>query len=165
MSKLDKNNKEQQEVISHIQKSRGVKEEDKIINSHQEQTKKKVVKRNSVLYKLVIGNVITLMGRCDGIQEMKDGKQVIVEVKNRRKWFFYPVYEKVQIHAYMAMTGIHDCILVQNLHGVEKKDCHSFEKEFWNDIESKLVNYYEYFNKVCESEEEQDKLFPNKFVI
>ena len=144
VSTLDKNDKHQKEVLSHIYKSRGINEEEKIVNKHQKQTKHKVVHRNNILYKLTVGNV-TLMGRCDGIQEI-DGKKVIVEVKNRMKQFFNPIYEKVQIHAYMAMTEINDCVVIQHLHGEDKTDNYSFDSEFWAEIELKLINYYEYFN-------------------
>ena len=118
----------------------------------------KVTKRNTQLYKMNIGNVITLMGRCDGVQEVDD-ENVIIEVKNRQKWFFYPIYEKVQIHAYMAMTKINKCILIQRLHGVDKKDFHGFEMEFWEEIETRLIDLYEKFNIICTDSNEQDKLF------
>ena len=55
------------------------------------------------------------MGRCDGIQTLEDGTQTIVEVKNRQKYFFYPLYEKVQVHAYMALTGLNHCTFIQQL--------------------------------------------------
>jgi len=159
VNKFDKNDKTEKEVISFIYKSRGINEEDKIVDKHEKVSKKKVNKRNSQLYKYVVNNCITLMGRCDGIQKDDDDKNVIVEVKNRQKWFFFPIYEKIQINVYMMMTGIHKCTFIQRLHGVDKTDTYTFDSELWEDIESRLINTYNRMNVIYENEEEQDKLF------
>jgi hypothetical protein len=95
-------------------------------------------------------------GKVDGITE--DGK--LVEVKNRQYKLLnsVPVYEKIQIHAYMFITGIKECHLVQCFGDKTESKLIEFDDAFWDDVIKRLNVFVQELAKVIKNEENQDGL-------
>jgi len=154
-------------IKSYIHTEKGNKDEDKALNIYEKQIDQKIVERNTKFYKTLIefGNgsdnvdnvdSVYLGGRIDGITS--DG--TLVEVKNRQYRFFntVPIYEKVQVHAYMKLLNKSECNFVQNFRGKSKNEILLFDSEFWNEILDKLSAFVNFYTKLQNDESLQDKL-------
>jgi hypothetical protein len=97
-----------------------------------------------------------LGGKVDGITD--DG--TLVEVKNRQYKIFpiIPIYEKIQIHAYMFLTGISICRYIQSFKEQDVEQVHQFSHEFWKDIQEKCTDFVQLIDNLVTNEKMQDKL-------
>jgi len=99
----------------HINKKRGIKNEDKIIKEYSKKYNKKITDNNSKLYKIHLFDIekykIYICGKIDGIENDE-----LIEVKNRknRLFTFIPEYEQIQIQIYFKLTGLSTGKLIQN---------------------------------------------------
>lgn len=78
------------------------------------------IQKSRVCFKRSFGynNRHTIVGRVDGV--ICDENNVVtsvVEIKNRKDFFFTPGYDLDQLASYVFMTGAKDGLLVQQLHG------------------------------------------------
>ena len=78
-----------------------------------------ISRRNDEIYSMEVPvgkDVVILTGKVDGIIQ-EDGQPVLVETKSRRNRLFagIPVYEKVQMEAYMRMIGASKAIWNQRM--------------------------------------------------
>ena len=112
----NKDNSELKNYINgHINKKRGIKNEDKIIKEYSKKYNKKVTDNNSKLYKLHLFNIgkhkFSICGKIDGIENNE-----LIEVKNRknRLFTFIPEYEQIQMQIYFKLTGLSTGKLIQN---------------------------------------------------
>ena len=116
-------------------------------NLNKTQTKQNIVieKRNSQMYEkgLYIDPdrvfSIVIRGKCDG--EIKD--ECIVETKNRSKRLFHmiPDYEKVQLNAYMFLTGKEKSLHIECYNEEQNSTEYNFDKFMWDDCTEKIVNF------------------------
>ena len=141
-----------------VNKSRGTKNESKGIAKYEAQTRTKVHGNNSKFYMKNIGekeDPCWIGGRLDGIVGDK-----IIEVKSRRHRFFTWLvpYEKVQIQCYMRITGKHKCDLVQKFNGKIKTDTYTFDPEYWEEVREDILDFWDGFCEMLDSEKLQDKL-------
>ena len=106
-----------------------------------------VIQRNSKLYKKKLIESeefeVSLAGKVDGLTSNLD---CVVETKNRRNGLLnhIPEYERVQIHAYMWLTGVKKCLHIENYNTEKNEIVEHFDQEYWeNKIESvkKLFEY------------------------
>jgi hypothetical protein len=149
------------DISSYVRTERGKCQEGPSLDRYQASVGK-ISQRNGQYYKKTIPfgteatDVLQLGGRVDGITE--DGK--LVEMKNRqyRMFSFIPTYEKVQVHAYMFLTGILECHLVQSYKGKEVSSVVPFEESFWDDIVKLLRNFAKGMKALRSSESLQDQL-------
>ena len=95
-------------------------------------------------------------GKVDGITETGD----LVEVKNRqnRIFSFLPLYEKVQIHAYMFLTEVTTCRLVQSYDGQDKVNIYKFDQEFWGTVVEKCTKLVQSIGRIAKESDAQDRL-------
>ena len=149
------------DITSFVFTERGKNAEDSSLDRLETQLKQKIVQRNDKYFKTHVeygtdGKKIQLGGRVDGITE--DGG--LIEVKNRQRRFFseVPLYERVQVHAYMVLTGVSTCQLVQSFNGREKATVVPFDAEFWNTVLSRLRNFASRLEEVLHDERKQDDL-------
>jgi len=112
----NKDNSELKNYINgHINKNRGIKNEDKIIKEYSKKYNKKITNNNSKLYKIHLFDIekykIYICGKIDGIENNE-----LIEVKNRknRLFTFIPEYEQIQIQIYFKLTGLSTGKLIQN---------------------------------------------------
>ena len=137
------------EITSLIFTTRGSEKEEISLDKFQVDINKKVLLRNTNKYikEITYGDdkTVQLTGKVDGITE----DNVLVEMKNRQRKFFdkIPEYEKIQMHAYMAMTGIYmyvtegikECHYVQSFKDETRSEVLNFDNEFWRNIEEEIV--------------------------
>lgn len=88
----------------------------------------------------VNGMEIYVGGKHDGLTD--DGN--IVEIKNRMKGFLgIPIYDKVQIHAYMFIYETRHAILIENYLDETRQYEIEFDDIFWEQIKSNLMEFFD----------------------
>lgn len=81
-----------------------------------------------------LDNKYIIYGRTDGIDD-----DTIIETKNRKNRFLgVPLYEKVQIHAYMYITNKKKGKLLENFNGDQREHIVVFDSDFWEEVIQKL---------------------------
>ena len=125
-----------QYVNGFINKQRGVKNENKIIEKYENRNNTKITNNNSCLYKIKIfdieNNSIYICGKIDGIENNE-----LIEVKNRRNrlFTFIPEYEKIQTEIYFRLTNLTKGKLIQNYNDTQS----TFEININNDLWSSIL--------------------------
>ena len=145
-------------VQASVNKARGVAREPEALDLFERQTGASVRDRNDRFY---VGNMGTsvqpcwLGGRVDGVHGDR-----VVEVKCRRNRFFsfLPEYERVQIHAYMHLTGKRECELVQKFNGQIHTTVHAFDRDYWSGVCEEARTRWEHLTHVFADEQRQDRL-------
>lgn len=85
----------------------------------------------------VNGVDVFLGGRHDG---MVDGK--IVEIKTRQRRFLgTPLYELVQVHAYMHIYGTREALVVESYNGEEREHEVLFDDKLWSRVKTELAAF------------------------
>ena len=81
-----------------------------------------------------LGHKYIIYGRTDGLDD-----DAIIETKNRKNRFLgVPLYERVQIHAYMYITRKRKGKLLENFNGTQKEHIVVFDPDFWEEVMQKL---------------------------
>ena len=81
---------------------------------------------------------VFLGGKHDGM--MEDG--TLTEIKNRMNRFLgAPMYEKIQLHAYMRIFGTEKTLLVENYKGSIQEHPINFDFTLWETVISNLVEF------------------------
>ena len=123
----------------HINKKRGIKNEDKIIKDYSKKYNKKITDNNSKLYKTHLFDIdkykIFICGKIDGIENNE-----LIEVKNRknRLFTFIPEYEQIQIQIYFKLTGLSTGKLIQNHNEEQSILPINQDNNIWNTIIEEL---------------------------
>lgn len=137
-----KNMKEVKEYVGgFINKQRGIKNENKIIDDYEKIKKTKITNNNDCLYKKHIFSIddynFYICGKIDGIE-----KDELIEIKNRRNrlFTFIPEYEQIQIQIYLQLTDLKKGKLVQNYDGHQSSFNFNINHELWNNIIKELYN-------------------------
>lgn len=109
---------------------RGVRDETTIVDNHAFSTATGVQERNNKMYTLALAEDYGIRGRVDGLTDTH-----VIEAKRRMRRFFDspPLYERVQVHAYMAMTDRQKAQLVQHFDGEQRHDEIGFDSDLWDD--------------------------------
>ena len=122
---------------------RGNIKEDKALDKTQDKLDIKIKERNMKFYTKMLFKTdkcsVEMLGKVDGISE--DGK--LVETKNRRKKLFniIPEYEKVQIEAYMFLTGLTECIHIENYNEDQGIKEYKHNEEFWQECLTSMEDF------------------------
>lgn len=140
------------QISSAVSKARGTRHESNAIAMYEAQTGQIVEENNETFYKTNLGTVtnpVWIGGRIDGLTPTK-----LVEVKCRRNRFFQwlPAYEKVQISAYMVMTGRYECDLVQKFNNQIRVATHKFDPDYWASISLQVVDVWHQFQNIMNSD-------------
>ena len=128
-------NKVNEYITGHINKNRGIENENKIIKKYEEKNKTIVNDNNSCLYKMKLFNVkdhsIYICGKIDGIEN-----NTLIEIKNRRNrlFSFIPLYEQIQIEIYFRLTNLDNGKLIQNYNDTQSIFEIKKNDELWNTI-------------------------------
>jgi hypothetical protein len=78
-------------------------------------------------------------GRHDGIM---DDCACVTEIKNRvRRHLGVPVYERVQLHAYMSIFGVRKGLLIENFKGDRKEHDVPFDPDLWADVVANTLEF------------------------
>lgn len=155
---LDANNVTLSDLASFIHTERGKVSEDVSLTRLQNTLNVQIHSRNDKFYKRYIeyepNKQYVIGGKVDGITA--DG--YLVEVKNRQYRLFpeIPIYEKVQIHVYMFLTGITECKFVQSFRNEDIAIVESLDYEFWDSIKDKCNLFVKQIIVLAEDEKSQD---------
>jgi len=79
---------------------------------------------------------VLVCGRIDGFM---DGR--LTAVKNRTSGFFFPVYEKVQLHCYMKMVDVREATLVERYNDDIRETTVKFDDAFWDNVCQKVIAF------------------------
>jgi len=152
------------DVTSFVLTERGKNSEGGSLDRLEKSFNIKIRERNDKFYKRIMtyeradGTIdkFLLGGKVDGITE--DG--CLVEVKNRQYRLFpdLPPYEKVQIHAYMFLTGITECKYVQSFKGEDVQEILNFDNDFWDMIKNHCIKFVKTISTIMNNEKRQDRL-------
>ncbi|KAJ3157582.1 hypothetical protein HDU86_003234 [Geranomyces michiganensis] len=160
------------EVKKHVYQARGLRGEATSLDKLETTMKQAIGERNDRVNVLQIdvlpsGRQLNLRGRVDGVAA--DG--TLIEIKNRQRGFAGRVrlHEKVQLHAYMELTGKQSCIIAETYDGETRTDVVEFNIGFWSSIVSRLVRFARHIDRLVDDEGMQDLLltdgdFPCDFV-
>jgi len=133
------------EMKSILRCCQGVLHEDTIISEHEKVSGSVISEKNETFYEknlVPLGSKrdfrMILRGRVDGIDKTK---REIVEVKRRMNGFFdeIPTYEKIQIHAYMCLSNLSACRLIQSFEGGIRSEVFEFDPKYWTKICKRLL--------------------------
>jgi len=136
----EKNTKEIKEYMNgFINKKRGIRNENKIIEQYAKKYKTNVTNNNSKLYKYKLCSIndidFYICGKIDGIENDE-----LIEVKNRknRLFTFIPEYEQIQIEIYFKLTNLNKGKLIQNYNDTQSIILIEQNNDLWNIIETEL---------------------------
>ena len=131
-------------VKQDLRMKRGNIKEDNNLNKTQIKRNIVIDSRNSQMYEKELYcdperkfNII-LRGKIDGMND-----EYVVETKNRTKRLFnmIPDYEKVQLNAYMFMTGKEKALHIECFNEDQNSVEYDFDKLFWEDCYEKVINF------------------------
>jgi hypothetical protein len=153
-----------EDLKSFVLTERGKISENDSLNRLEKSNNTKIRERNQKFFKRTIHfeneegipDKFIIGGRVDGITE--DG--CLVEVKNRQYKIFnhIPIYEKVQIHTYMFLTGITECKYVQSFKGVDIEEVIKFDYSFWEMVKEKSIQFIKTVSCISKDVEKQNSL-------
>lgn len=127
-----------EEVRGKVTKQRGLRNENKILDSYEVERDVRVVERNTRTIKKAYEN-FAIVGRIDGFVASENR---IVDSKDRTKfWPTVPLYDEIQLRCYMDMTGASESELVERF-----PDGTNRTTKFLND-ESKWKSMYNLMEK------------------
>ena len=121
---------------------RGNIKEDSNLNSIQKKKGIQIQQRNSKMYTKELHRSDTycliIRGKVDGLA---DG--TIVETKNRTKYLFNELrdYERVQLEAYMFLTGLELTLLTEHYNDDSNCIQYSHDEEFWSSCVTSIVAF------------------------
>jgi len=133
-----------QSLTQDLRMERGTLKEDQNLDRVQTKERINIKERNSKLYvKEIYRNdryAVVLRGKVDGISN-----DTIIETKNRTRTLFYKLrdYERVQLEAYMFLTGKSKSMLTEHYDGESSEISYDHDQKFWDDCVSKVRTYFE----------------------
>jgi hypothetical protein len=120
----------------------GTHYEQTVRNQYQQRTKRQIQDGNARRYQkkqlwTILGVPVGIGGRCDGVEIDPATRQPVhlIEIKTRARHLFWtiPLYEKVQLHVYMFIYGLDDCVHIQR-HADETEETRvKFDCVFWTE--------------------------------
>lgn len=126
--------------------TRGNIRENSALNKTQTKINMNIVERNSKFYSRELFRsdkcIINLLGKIDGMINENNVKK-IVETKNRRNKLFgtIPMYEKVQLEAYMYLTNLESSIHIENYNESQNIQEYEHNNEFWSECLTKTKDF------------------------
>ena len=129
-------------TIQDIGMKRGNIKEDDNLDKIEEYCNIKITNRNDKLFQkqLQLGEEfnINLIGKVDGMCN-----DMVVETKNRRNRLFYniPIYEKVQLEAYMFLTDKTKCYWIECYNNSYSHQIYEHDSDLWNKCIENTVSF------------------------
>ena len=126
-------------INGHINKKRGIVNENKIINNYEKKNNIKITENNSKLYKMKLFTIdkydIYVCGKIDGVLD-----NTLIEIKNRRNrlFEFIPIYEQIQTEIYFRLTNLENGKLIQNYNDTTSEFLIYKNEDLWTLIKTKL---------------------------
>jgi hypothetical protein len=147
-------------VRSEVYTAKGRKDEGTALHCEEQSTLRPIGRRNAEFFRHAMttarGTAFELCGYVDGICE-----DHVVEVKNRMNRLFrsIPVYEKVQMHAYMLLSGKKLCSWVQRYCREQESRLVAWDTAWWEaEVLPSLHSTVERFHALMADETQQAAL-------
>jgi hypothetical protein len=144
------------EVRGQVMKQRGINNEDTILNNYEAARAVKLTNRNTKTAKKDFG-AFKLVGRCDGYVE---SAKRIIDAKERTKlWAEVPIYDEIQLRAYMIMYDANESELVERFpNGTTRTTLYANDVDKWATIETAIRKGVAKMNSVLEDAEELKRI-------
>ena len=131
-------------VKQDLRMKRGNIKEDNNLDKTEKKSNIVITDRNSQMYEKLLYKdpneryQVILRGKVDGMND-----EYVVETKNRTRRLFnmIPDYEKVQLNAYMFMTGKEKAIHIECYNDQQNQTEYGFDKLFWKDCVDKVIEF------------------------
>ena len=131
-------------VKQDLRMKRGNIKEDNNLDKTEKKSNIVITDRNSQMYEKLLYSdpdgryQVILRGKVDGMNN-----EYVVETKNRTKRLFnmIPDYEKVQLNAYMFMTGKEKAIHIECYNDQQNQTEYDFDKLFWDSCLDKVIEF------------------------
>ena len=148
---IKKDTKEVKQYLNgYINKQRGIKNENKIIDKYQKKNNTKIYNNNDCLYKMKLFDLdkftFNICGKIDGIENNE-----LIEIKNRRNHLFttIPIYEQIQTEIYFRLTNLTKGKLIQNYNDTQSIFDIKISQDLWDTILNELFNVAELIISNC----------------
>lgn len=138
-----------QAITAEVYTRRGSAEEKASIDKYEQVSQSSVTERNSTLLTTMIwideNTKCEIRGMIDGIEADK-----VFEHKRRQRRLFnrVPIYENVQCHVYMKMTGLMHAKLLETFQEEAKSHIIRFDDTLWDDIVRRIKIFIVYYHKI-----------------
>ena len=131
-------------VKQDLRMKRGNIKEDNNLDKTEKKSNIVITDRNSQMYEKLLYSdpdgryQVILRGKVDGMNN-----EYVVETKNRTRRLFnmIPEYEKVQLNAYMFMTGKEKAIHIECYNDQQNQTEYDFDKLFWDSCLDKVIEF------------------------
>ena len=131
-------------VKQDLRMKRGNIKEDNNLDKTEKKSNIVITDRNSQMYEKLLYSdpdgkyQVILRGKVDGMND-----EYVVETKNRARRLFnmIPEYEKVQLNAYMFMTGKEKAIHIECYNDEQNQTEYGFDKLFWESCLDKVIEF------------------------
>jgi hypothetical protein len=147
-------------IKSKLNCSYGINNEDNAIKLYTKETNNEIYECNEKLLKIEYNNFY-ICGKIDG-KTIIDGKEYIVEIKNRKNKFYeyIPKYEKIQLILYTKLCNNNNiCFIQKLLNEIQIKYINDLDNNdnIYNDIIKKLDMYNNLIIRLRNNESERCK--------
>lgn len=133
-------------ITGYVNKERGIRAEEEILNTHEIKHDKKISSRNDRVRYLRFGNIL-VGGKTDGISDSE-----LIEVKNRRRRFLgFPKYEQIQCEIYLRMTGCTKGTHVEKFQDKTRETTFYKNDALYQQIEKGLYKFYKDWYEITSS--------------
>ena len=153
--------KEVDEVVKkYVYTARGNRAEGPALDVYEKITGCQVVERNSKFRVSKVrqhgGGHLLIGGKVDGLTDAGE----LIEIKNRQRRLldFVPLHERVQVHAYMALTAKKKCTLVQTCGEANRSTIVNWDDGLWDNVCAKLSTFHDKMVDLLASREKQANL-------
>ena len=131
-------------VKQDLRMTRGNIKEDNNLDKTEKKCNIQITSRNSQMYEKLLYTdptdkfQVILRGKVDGMND-----EYVVETKNRARRLFgkIPEYEKVQLNAYMFMTGKDKALHIECYNEDQNQTEYGFDKVFWDGCLDKVIQF------------------------
>jgi hypothetical protein len=112
---------------------KGIRLETSIVDQYEKEKGTIVTRRNDRLLTKTVGNGWVLCGKIDG---WDTHRACLIDAKKRknRNFTFAPLYEKIQMHAYMVLTNSKRALIVQRHNNIQSTLVVDFDERLWNNV-------------------------------
>jgi hypothetical protein len=129
-----------------VRLERGTAAEAAVLDTLQTERATPVVDRNAQMHTAYVdcpqaGTRVKLCGRVDGRFDGEGGPLIEVKVRRNRLFRTLYAYERVQVHAYMVMTGAREAILRETFDGTTNDIPVPYDAAFWDDCCTRLDDF------------------------
>ncbi len=160
-------------VNSFTNRGYGINHENSVIDLYSKITSSKITQQQKTLFYQLKSpsnkyNIEWyLKGKIDGLATTNEGKNILVEIKNRTKSLFGVLkdYEKPQIQTYLKLMNLQHGHLVEHIKTNKTTNIIDvyYEEDYWKMLKKRLTSFINFFNHFLENKQLQNILLMNEY--